>query len=149
MNNSDYFEKVEQVTTSPEETRDLAKDFASDLTEGDVVALSGDLGSGKTTFVQGLAEGLGVEGNVVSPTFKLVNEFDGRLPLYHIDFYRIDSAADVVVLGIEHYLFGDGISVIEWADRHTQVIPDDAVWIHFEVVSQTERRITVGKREQE
>jgi len=141
--------RVEQITASPEGTQDLAKDFASGLRRGDVVALSGDLGSGKTTFVQGLAEGLGVEGNVVSPTFKLVNEFDGRLPLYHIDFYRIESASDVAALGIEHYLFGDGVTVIEWADRHPQVIPDDAVWIHFEVVSQTERRITVGKREQE
>ena len=137
--------KVEQITTSPEETRNLARDFASDLNSGDVLALSGDLGSGKTTFVQGLAVGLDITVNVVSPTFKLVNEFDGRLPLYHLDFYRIESASEVVALGIEHYLFGDGVTVIEWADRYPEVIPEDSINVHFEVVSHIERRITVEK----
>ena len=81
----------------------------------------------------------------MSPTFKLVNEFDGRLPLYHLDFYRIESASEVVALGIEHYLFGDGVTVIEWADRYPEVIPEDSIKVHFEVVSHTERRITVEK----
>ncbi|MDP6397136.1 MAG: tRNA (adenosine(37)-N6)-threonylcarbamoyltransferase complex ATPase subunit type 1 TsaE [Candidatus Marinimicrobia bacterium] len=139
--------KIEHLTSSPKETQSLAKDFASDLCPSDVLALSGDLGSGKTTFVQGLAEGLGVTANVVSPTFKLVNEFDGSLPLYHLDFYRIESASAAVAIGIEHYVFGDGVTVIEWADRYPEVIPDDAIQIHFEVMSETERRIIVERTE--
>ncbi|MFQ6608776.1 MAG: tRNA (adenosine(37)-N6)-threonylcarbamoyltransferase complex ATPase subunit type 1 TsaE [Fidelibacterota bacterium] len=137
--------RVEQITASPEGTQDLAKDFASGLRRGDVVALSGDLGSGKTTFVQGLAEGLGVKGNVVSPTFKLVNEFSGKVPLYHIDFYRIQSTREILVIGLEHYLFGDGVTVIEWADLYPDIIPKGTIRVCFEVISQNERWIVVDR----
>ena len=136
------------ITKSPEETKKVAKEFAVSLMPGEVIALKGALGSGKTTFVQGLAKGLGVSNTVNSPTFMLINEFDGRLPLYHFDFYRLNSQREVLNLGLEHYYFGDGVTVIEWADRFPQFIPEEATHIEFKFPSESVREIIIRRTNQ-
>ena len=109
---------------------------------GDVFALTGDLGAGKTQFVKGFVAGLGSDAPVTSPTFTLVHEYTGgRCPVYHFDFYRLDAPAAVVGLGFDEYVDGDGVCVIEWADRFRELIPENARWISLRVKSETEREI--------
>jgi tRNA threonylcarbamoyladenosine biosynthesis protein TsaE len=139
------------TTNSPEETEGLGKDLASVLERGDVVALVGELGSGKTRFVQGIARGLDITGYVKSPSFTIVNVYDGarggRLPLYHIDLYRIGSGGELDGLGLEEYIYGDGVSVIEWADRAFDMLPDGALVVRFVYKGETRRRIEFEKGE--
>ncbi|VAW38124.1 tRNA threonylcarbamoyladenosine biosynthesis protein TsaE [hydrothermal vent metagenome] len=123
------------VTSTARETEELGMRLAKGLSAGSVVALSGELGAGKTVLARGIARGLGVEGYLKSPSFTIVNEYrEGRLPLYHIDLYRLsegaqDASAEVQAdeLGLEEYLYGDGVCVIEWAERALSLIPDEAV----------------------
>lgn len=132
------------VTDSPEATRALAKDWAFRLKPGAVLALAGDLGSGKTCFVQGLAEGLGVPAKaaVTSPTFVLIHEYPGgRLPLYHFDFYRLERRQEAIDLHLEEYWDSNGVSVVEWADKFAALFPERTQWIHFKVLSENEREI--------
>jgi tRNA threonylcarbamoyladenosine biosynthesis protein TsaE len=110
-----------------EETRRLGERLAAYLQPGDVLALEGDLGAGKTTFTQGLARGLGVRGVVNSPTFTLIKEYAGRLPLYHMDVYRVGD--DVASLGLDDYLFGEGVCVVEWASLIEPVLPQERLTI--------------------
>ena len=133
----------EHVTHSEDETAAVARALASALQAGDVLLLSGDLGAGKTAFVRGLAEGLGVApGEVSSPTFALVHEYrGGRLPLYHADLYRLDRAA-AGDLGLEEMGAVDGVLAIEWPDRLIHDLPG-AGTVHLEIVDDTTRRITV------
>jgi len=111
------------ISNSPQETMDYAAAWVKTLPAGTVIALHGDLGTGKTCFVQGLAKGLDVHSSVHSPTFTLINEYRGILPLYHLDLYRLRGEEDAWEIGIEHYLPGDGITAIEWADRITRILP--------------------------
>ncbi len=104
-------------THSAAETQALAARIAPLLQAGDVLWLSGDLGSGKTTFTQGLGRALGIELPIISPTFVLIREYAGRLPLYHIDLYRLDNPREALNLGLRDYLDGNGVCVIEWAER--------------------------------
>jgi tRNA threonylcarbamoyladenosine biosynthesis protein TsaE len=129
------------VTHSEDETAAVARALAPSLRAGDVLLLSGDLGAGKTAFVRGLAEGLGVApGEVSSPTFALVHEYrGGRLPLYHADLYRLDRAA-AEDLGLEEMGAADGVLAIEWPDRLTHDLPG-ARSVHLEIVDDTTRRI--------
>lgn len=131
------------LTSSPEETKRLAVKLVSTLRPGDVLALEGELGSGKTQFVQGLAKGLGVsqDGYVRSPTFTLLNEYRGRMPLYHFDFYRLYDPLELDDLGLEEYFDGKGITVIEWADKFPGALPERTMHIHFEIVDETHRTI--------
>jgi tRNA threonylcarbamoyladenosine biosynthesis protein TsaE len=109
-----------------------------------VLALQGELGSGKTLFTQGLVAGLESEATVTSPTFTIVHEYnDGRLPVYHFDFFRLEDQESAGRLGVEDYFFGDGISVIEWADRFPGLLPEQAHWISFEIESEHKRIITL------
>lgn len=133
------------TSRSAEETRKIASRFAETLVPGDVVAVEGELGSGKTTFIQGVARGLGVLDVVNSPTFKLVSEYEGRVTFYHIDFYRVTSEQELLNLGIEHYLLGDGISAIEWADRFPRFIPDGARRVVLTAPSEGVREIAMGR----
>lgn len=111
---------------SVEATQALAAALGSLVQSGDVLCLSGDLGAGKTTFTQGLARGLGVEEPVSSPTFTLIKEYDdGRIPLYHMDIYRLGEAAMQEDLGYDEYFYGVGVSVIEWSDYLAELLPDD------------------------
>jgi tRNA threonylcarbamoyladenosine biosynthesis protein TsaE len=132
------------TSNSPAETEELGRRFAQEIKAGAVLALQGGLGSGKTQFVKGLAAGLGSGPVVTSPTFTLVHEYPGgRLPLYHFDFFRIEDRESAKRLGLDDYLFGKGISVIEWADRFPELIPENACWISFETKSESERAITL------
>lgn len=120
---------------SPEETRALARKLARDLKPGAVLALHGELGSGKTCFVQGLAEALGIRQAVTSPTFTLVSEYHGRYPLVHIDLYRIQAAEELTSIDFENCIDPAGITVIEWAERAGAWLPDNARHIYFETGS--------------
>jgi len=123
----------------------LGRALADVLTPGTVVGLIGTLGAGKTRLVQAVAAGLGVpEGGVTSPTFVLVNEYrGGRLPIYHIDTYRLKDEDEFLQLGPEEYFDGDGVTFVEWADRVEDLLPDDWLEIELEVTGDTERRITL------
>jgi tRNA threonylcarbamoyladenosine biosynthesis protein TsaE len=121
----------------------MGRQFAKDLETGSVLALKGDLGSGKTIFVKGLVAGLRSRADVTSPTFTILREYrEGRLPVYHFDFFRLEDRQSIARLGLDDYFFGDGVSVIEWADRFPEFIPQEARWILFEIKSENQRAIT-------
>ncbi|MFH1654213.1 MAG: tRNA (adenosine(37)-N6)-threonylcarbamoyltransferase complex ATPase subunit type 1 TsaE [Pseudomonadota bacterium] len=132
------------ISKSLEETFELGNKFAKSLKKGDVVALIGELGAGKTSFVKGMASGLGVKKTnlVRSPSFTLLNEhLTGKIALYHFDLYRLFSEAELFEIGIEDYLERDGISVIEWADHFPDFWPERTIYVRFEIISETQRRI--------
>ena len=134
---------ADRVTASEEETQAIARELSATLRAGDVVLLSGDLGAGKTTFVRGLAEGLGIDPREVSsPTFTLVHEYRGNgLTLYHADLYRLERAA-TDDLGLEEIGVKDGVLAIEWPDRLTHELPG-ATLVRLDVVDDASRRITI------
>lgn len=118
---------------SPEETQLFAAGFAKKIPNGQVIALIGNLGTGKTTFSQGFARGLDIEDSVISPTFKLVSEYHGKRTLYHVDCYRLDTFTDFLNIGGENFLNNiDGITLIEWADRIKDIWLDDWIIIYFD-----------------
>jgi tRNA threonylcarbamoyladenosine biosynthesis protein TsaE len=132
------------ISHSPQETQELGRQLAASLRRGDVLALAGDLGAGKTQFTKGLAAGLGVESDVTSPTFTLVHEYDGgRLPLIHIDLYRLDDEQEVLGIGLDDYLESDGVTLIEWADKFEALMPRGARWVRFQILDGDEREITL------
>ncbi len=125
-------------THSPEETQEIGVRIGCQLNPGDVVALIGDLGMGKTCLTQGIARGAGIdeEQTVNSPSYILINEYAGKIPIYHIDLYRLQQLEDIVALGLEEYLEGDGICVIEWADRMGELLP--ASYIQVKITGEDE-----------
>lgn len=124
------------VTTSPDQTAALGTALGRLAQPGDVLLLQGPLGAGKTRLTQGLARGLDVPGEVTSPTFIIVNEYrTGRLPLYHVDLYRIERVDEAVDLGLDEYFFGPGVSVVEWPDRAPAAMPEDVMLIDLEYVA--------------
>ena len=130
------------ISNSTEETIAFGRKRAGNLRAGDIIALAGDLGTGKTQFVKGLVAGLGSAAAVTSPTFTLLHEYTGgSLPIYHFDFYRLENRQAALRLGLDDYFFDDGVSVIEWADRFRELIPENAQWIVFETESETGRMI--------
>jgi len=132
------------TSASPDETQRIGREFGADLRQGTVVALVGQLGAGKTQFVKGLVAGVGARSEVTSPTFTLIHEYTGgRIPVYHFDFFRIEDRQSAERLGLDEYFFGDGISIVEWADKFRDVIPANALWISFETKSENERLITL------
>ena len=131
------------ISNGPVDTEAIGRRFAEHIHAGSVLALQGDLGSGKTLFVKGLVAGLGSSVNVTSPTFTILHEYrGGRLPVYHFDFFRVEDRQSVARLGLDDYFYGDGVSVIEWADRFPEFIPEQAQWVLFEIKSETQRAIT-------
>jgi len=131
------------ISNSPPETEAIARRLADDLVAGSVLALKGELGSGKTLFTQALVAGLESDAAVTSPTFTIVHEYQGgRFPVYHFDFFRLEDRESAERLGLEDYFFSDGVSVIEWADRFQELIPEQARWISFEIKSEAQRAIT-------
>lgn len=128
---------------SAEETIELGKRIGKLLQVGDVVALIGRLGSGKTTLTQGLARGLGVKKRnyVTSPSFTLIKEYKGRIPIYHIDLYRIDNIKEIFNLGYEEYFYGEGVTIIEWAEKIRRLLPEEVLVINLETVDENRRRI--------
>jgi tRNA threonylcarbamoyladenosine biosynthesis protein TsaE len=130
------------ISNSPAETEAIGRRLAEDIGVGSVLALKGDLGSGKTSFVKGLVAGLGSSANVTSPTFTILHEYrGGRVPVYHFDFFRLEEPQRVAQLGLDDYFFADGVSVIEWADRLPEFIPEQARWILFEIKAENQRAI--------
>ena len=117
--------------SSSEDTISFGKHYASLLPAGSIIALSGDLGAGKTTFVQGIAQGLSISESVQSPTFNYLNIYHGALPLYHFDLYRMKGPSDFFSMGFEEYFNSDGITVIEWAERLDGMLPPHTLFIHF------------------
>lgn len=131
-------------TNSKEETQEFAARLAKELRPGDILALVGELGSGKTCFVQGLARGLCVPKDCVvsSPTFVLIHEYlGGRLPLFHFDFYRLEKMKEALDLNLEEYWEKKGISVVEWADRFPKIFPEKTRWIYFRFLEEKVREI--------
>ena len=132
------------ISSSAAETQAIGKQLANDLGAGCVLALKGELGSGKTTFTKGLVTGLGSSTAASSPTFTIVHEYQGgRLPIYHFDFFRLENRGSTDRLGLDDYFFGDGVCVIEWADRFPDLVPAHAQWIFFEIKSERQRIITL------
>ena len=130
------------ISHSPDETLRAGSELGSTLRSGDVVALCGDLGSGKTHYVKGVAMALGTPGEITSPTFTLVHEcLGGRLPLIHIDLYRIESELEMLEIGFEEYVNGKGVTIIEWADKFRRWIPIGSRWIQFCATSESTREI--------
>lgn len=118
-------------TDSSEDTEILGEKIGSSLEPGTFIALYGDLGAGKTTLTKGIAKGLDVPDLVHSPTFNLIHEHYGRLPVYHFDVYRLQGAADMEDLGYEEYFYGDGVAIVEWPEKISDVLPEDRLEVHI------------------
>jgi tRNA threonylcarbamoyladenosine biosynthesis protein TsaE len=131
------------ISGSPDETRAVGERLGARLASGAVVACIGDLGAGKTCFLQGLARGLGVTSPVTSPTFVLVNQYRGRLPVYHVDAYRTETMTELLDLGIEEFLHGDGVTVIEWADKLLPLLPARTITVTITGLGDEPRRIVI------
>src|ERR1700759_2772041 len=133
---------VSFTSNSVEETIEFARQWSNSLVPNDVVALSGDLGAGKTHFVKGLLAGLGGREDVTSPTFTLIHEYrSGRLPVFHFDFYRINQLDEIREIGFDDYLEENGIAVVEWGDRFPQVFPTRTHWLRLAAPSPSKRII--------
>ena len=128
-------------TNSAEETFGLGERLGGVLRAGDVVALFGDLGAGKTTLTKGIARGLNLSADIHSPTFTLIHEHPGEIPLYHVDLYRLSGENEVETLGIEEYLCRDGVTVIEWADKMRSLLPAERLDIELKMKGDTQREL--------
>lgn len=134
--------KATVTTNSAEETERLGERLGKLLRTGDVVALFGDLGAGKTTLTKGIASGMDLNADVHSPTFTLIHEHPGETPLYHVDLYRLTIEEETEALGIEEYIYGDGVTIIEWADRMRSALPRERLDIELKMKGDTERELT-------
>jgi tRNA threonylcarbamoyladenosine biosynthesis protein TsaE len=141
---------LDVISHSEAQTRRLGAHLAQLLLPGDVIALAGELGTGKTRFAQGVGQGLGVTESIVSPTFTLVREYRGpgvRLPFFHVDLYRIEGVAETLTFGLEEYLYDDGVCLIEWADRlGSSRLPVEHLWIDFRYLDENKRGLLVQSR---
>jgi tRNA threonylcarbamoyladenosine biosynthesis protein TsaE len=137
--------KIEIISNSAEQTFEIARLIGEKLINGDLLALSGELGSGKTCFTKGLAKGIGVseEYQITSPTFTLINEYPARCKLYHFDVYRLSGYSEFEDLGYEEYFAGNGVVVIEWAEKIDKLIPSDSIFIDFEYVNENSRKMII------
>lgn len=133
------------LTSSARETMLVGERLAKKLFPGDVVALYGNLGSGKTTFTKGVGKGLGIKDpdRINSPTFVLIKEYKGKIPLYHLDLYRMDDLKEIENLAIEEYIYGDGITVIEWAEKIKRLLPEKLVSVRLKVKFGNKREVLV------
>ena len=141
---------MEAKSNSPKETKKIASKLASGLKEGNVIALYGDLGSGKTVFVQGLAKGLGVKRRILSPTFVFMRQYPLKLHgkslmFYHLDLYRGEDENDFKSLGLEEVFSGDSIVVLEWAEKIRSILPKKRVDVIFEVIGEDKRKIIINR----
>ena len=131
------------TSNSAAETEALGRQFAAELKPGVVLALQGELGAGKTQLAKGIAAGLGTDTVVTSPTFTIVHEYrGGKLPLYHFDFFRLDDRDRLLRLGLDDYFFGDGVCMVEWADRFPELSPEQSRWVRFEITGPDQRVIS-------
>lgn len=136
---------MQYITNSSEETKSIARKFAQEVSGG-IIALVGDLGAGKTTFTQGFAEGLGIKGKIISPTFVLIRQH--QIPklkktLYHLDLYRLEKLEDIKQLAIDELSTDKNIVLVEWAEKAKELLPADTIWINFKSLNENSREITV------
>ncbi len=130
------------VASSPEQTWKIGELLGRKLSAGDTVCLYGDLGAGKTSFSYGIALGLEVkEQYITSPTFTFINEYEGRIPFYHIDLYRLKGAEELEGIGFDEYIGSDGVTVIEWAERAEDELPDECLSVYLTYVNESSREI--------
>jgi tRNA threonylcarbamoyladenosine biosynthesis protein TsaE len=130
------------ISSSPEQTWRIGEMLGSRLGPGDVICLYGDLGSGKTNFAYGIAQGLGIQEKYIpSPTFTFVNEYQGRIPFYHIDLYRLKDSGELENIGFEEYIDSDGVTVIEWAEKADEELPKDCLSVYLAYVEDKSREI--------
>jgi len=129
------------ISHSPEQTQRLGTRIGELALRGDIFLLSGELGTGKTCLTQGIAWGLDIDEYTLSPSFVIVREHQGRLPLYHIDLYRLDDIAEIMELGLDNYLYGDGVCVVEWAEKGLSILPAEHLLIEISYLSDTERSL--------
>ncbi|TAK34691.1 MAG: tRNA (adenosine(37)-N6)-threonylcarbamoyltransferase complex ATPase subunit type 1 TsaE [Chloroflexota bacterium] len=132
---------IQIVTRSAKQTEEIGRLLGGLAEPGDLYLLVGELGAGKTTLARGIARGLGIEGYLTSPTFTLVNEYEGRLPFYHIDLYRLEGLGEVMDLGFEEYLSGRGVTAIEWPEKAEGLLPESYLLISLDAPSVNRRRI--------
>jgi tRNA threonylcarbamoyladenosine biosynthesis protein TsaE len=133
------------VSDSAAATAEAGEALARTLGPGDVVALTGELGAGKTCFVQGLVRGLGATGRATSPTFVLVNEYRGHLPIHHVDAYRTTSLTELLEIGLDELMSGEGITVVEWADKLHSLLPARTIFVRIDGVGDERREITIDR----
>ena len=134
------------ISPSPEITFDLGKKLGSICEPGDVICLAGNLGAGKTTMAKAIAAGAGVDQKeyVNSPTFAILHEYEGRIPIYHMDFYRLGSSEDVVELGLEDYFYGDGLTLIEWFERAGDLVPKSVLILELRYMNESSRELSLN-----
>ncbi len=137
---------LEIVSNSAEQTQNIGMKLGELAASGDVILLVGPLGAGKTCLTQGIARGLGIDEYTASPSFVLVREYQGKLPLYHIDLYRLEKIEEVTQLGLDDYLYGNGVCVVEWADKGLSVLPQEHLFIEIKIVSPLKRRLSFVPR---
>lgn len=130
-----HSESLDFISHSAAQTHRLGKRLGELLQAGDVLLLEGNLGAGKTVFAQGVAEGLGITDPVTSPTFTLIHEYEGRLALYHVDLYRLAGGADAAAIGLEDYLWGEGVTLVEWPDRADALLPPEYLSVSLRPVA--------------
>ena len=139
---SEHREEKKILLRSLQEVTEYGMHLGQEASPGQIIALTGDLGAGKTTLTKAIAKGLGIEAVVTSPTFTIVKEYrSGRLPLFHFDVYRIGDIDEMYELGYEEYFFGEGVCVVEWADLIEDLIPDEALWISIAYGEKEDERI--------
>ena len=134
---------LELFSNSAEDTINIGKKIGSSLTKGTVIAFKGTLASGKTTLTKGIAEALEIDEVITSPTFTLVSEYEGKLPLYHFDVYRLDTVEDFLNIGSEEMMYGEGVCAIEWSEKIESALPKDAIIIDIEILTPETRKITI------
>ena len=140
---------ISKITKSPEETQALGEEIGKTLSAGDIVAITGELGAGKTCLTQGLGWGMGVDRRIymTSPSFTLVKQYKGRIPVHHIDVFRTNSIEEVYDLPIEDYFNLKGVTIIEWADKIESILPEKHIRIDIDILSENERRIKISSRD--
>ncbi len=135
------------ISNSTEMTLNIGADFGKGLKAGSVVGLIGELGAGKTEFVKGVASAFNINKNIVtSPTFTIINEYSGSIDIYHFDFYRINSLEELEELGYEEYFYGNGITLIEWADKFMEVLPDGTDLVYFKYIDDNKRSLEFKRK---
>ena len=140
------------IIENREKTKKFGEYLGSILNSGDVICLNGDLGTGKTTMTKSIGLGMGIDDYITSPTFTIINEYYGNLNLYHFDTYRLSSNADVEYLGFDEYFYGDGVCIIEWANRIKDALPEDYLEMNLKRIDEEKREVeivAVGPRSQE
>lgn len=136
------------MSHSEKETEEIARSFAESVNPGDIVCLFGDLGAGKTNFTRGFVQAFGIPADEVdSPTFTIINEYEGEFSVYHMDCYRLEHHSEALEIGIEEYLYGDGICIIEWPERILEVLPEEIIRVKIESLGEHSRKIIFNNSE--